>query len=108
MGITVREEVVNRRHLLGAMLAGIASLPFNPLASILDRATKPRASDLSLVIPEILAEGLRALRETAVMPTLVNRGYVHQIWANGELIYGSSSGGTTIDVPIPKRIHEAP
>lgn len=49
------------------------------------------ANDFTNILPKILARGLLALREQAVMPRLVNIDY------NGE----AARPGTTIDVPLP-------
>ncbi len=49
------------------------------------------ANDISAIMPKILARGLLALREQAVMPRLVNGSYAAE----------AAQKGDTIDVPIP-------
>jgi hypothetical protein len=56
------------------------------------------SNTLTYVIPQILAQGLVALRENAIMARLVNRGYSP---TPGEK-------GSTVDVPIPSAITANP
>lgn len=52
------------------------------------------ANDLSAVIPQILAQGLMALRGATIMPRLVNADYSND----------AAEKGDTIDVPVPSAI----
>lgn len=55
------------------------------------------ANDLAVLVPKIIAQGLLALREMAVMPRLVNTDYGNDAREKGD----------TIDVPIPSAIAAA-
>ena len=52
------------------------------------------ANTITNILPKILARGLLALREQAVMPRLVNLDYSNE----------SAQKGDTIDVPIPSSL----
>ena len=52
------------------------------------------ANSLAAVTPKLLAQGLMALRNTNVMPALVNNSYSSEFAQNG----------TTVDVPIPSSV----
>ena len=52
------------------------------------------ANTITNVLPKILARGLMALREQAIMPALVNGDYSTE----------AAMKGDTIDVPIPSAL----
>lgn len=56
--------------------------------------TRANTNTLTTVVPQILAQGLLALRGACVMPSLVNSNWGNEV----------SKKGSTIDVPIPSAI----
>lgn len=52
------------------------------------------ANDLTNVIPQVLAQAVLLLRETAIMPRLINTDYSNEIKEQGD----------TVDIPIPSAI----
>src|SRR4051794_18189673 len=52
------------------------------------------ANDLSVVLPKLLAQGLKSLRQQAIMARVVNRGYEEQ----------AGEKGSTVTIPVPSAI----